>query len=173
MKLQWGRMLVMVLLGGWLGAAALAQSPQKDYLTAQEADKIRDAETSNARIKLFIDFADDRLKKFQYELEHPSPTNHEQMLNYLMNSYVGCVDDAADLMQLGVEKQENVRLGIDLLAAKSKEFLDVLKKIQADAKEIDVYKDNLDDAMEGTQDAMNDAEKAKKSVAPPPVRRKS
>src|SRR5438067_266482 len=33
-------------------------------------------------------------------------------------------------------------------------------------------KDNLDDAIEGTQDAMNDAEKAKKKVAPPPVRRK-
>jgi len=49
----------------------------------------------------------------------------------------------------------------------------VLKKIQTDAKEIDVYKDNLDDALEGTQDALNDAEKAKKSVAPPPVRRKS
>jgi len=51
--------------------------------------------------------------------------------------------------------------------------LEILKKIQAEGKEIDVYKDNLDDAIEGTQDAINDAEKAKKSVAPPPVRRKS
>jgi len=31
----------------------------------------------------------------------------------------------------------------------------------------------LDDAIEGTQDAVNDAEKAKKSVAPPPTRRKN
>jgi hypothetical protein len=173
MKKLWALMLVAIVLGSFSSADPRKQAPQKDYLTSQEADKIRDAETSSARIKLFMDFADDRLKKFQYELEHPATTNHEQMLNYLMNSYVGCVDDAADLMQLGVEKQENVRLGIDLLAAKSKEFLEVLKKIQADAKEIDVYKDNLDDAIEGTQDALNDAEKAKKSVAPPPVRRKS
>jgi hypothetical protein len=49
----------------------------------------------------------------------------------------------------------------------------VLRKIQSDGKEIEIYKDNLDDAIEGTQDAMNDAEKAKKNVAPPPVRRKS
>jgi hypothetical protein len=166
-------MLVAILLGASLGARASAQAPQKDYLTPLEADKIRDAETSNARIRLFMDYADDRLKKFQYELEHPSTTNHTQMLNYLMNAYVGCVDDAADLMQLGVEKQENVRQGVDLIAVRSKEFLEVLKKIQTDAKEIDVYKDNLDDALEGTQDALNDAEKAKKSVAPPPVRRKS
>ena len=90
-----------------------------------------------------------------------------------MNSYVGCVDDAADLVQLGIEKQQNVRAGVDLMAEKAKEYLEILNKIKADAKEIDVYKENLDDAIEGTQDALNDAEKAKKSVAPPPVRRKS
>jgi hypothetical protein len=95
------------------------------------------------------------------------------MLNALMNGYVGCVDDAADLLQLGVEKQENIRMGVDLMATRTKEFLDTLNKILAAGTEIDVYKDNLDDAIEGTRDAMNDAEKAKKSVAPPPVRRKS
>jgi hypothetical protein len=156
-----------------LWGIAAAQVPEKDYLSAIEADKIRDAETPNEKIKLFVQFADDRLKKFQYELEHPSQTNHTQMLNYLMNSYVGCVDDAADLMQEGVQRQQNVRAGIDLIATKTKEFLEVLTKIQAEGKEIEVYQDNIEDAIEGTQDAIKDAEKAKKSVAPPPVRRKS
>jgi len=169
----WGRILLVVSFAGALGASMLAQVPEKDYLTNIEADKIRDAETPNERIKLFIMFADDRIKKFQYELEHPSQSNHEQQLNYLMNSYIGCVDDAADLVQLGIEKQQNVRAGVDLMAEKAKEYLEILNKIKADAKEIDVYKENLDDAIEGTQDALNDAEKAKKSVAPPPVRRKS
>ena len=148
------------------------QRIQKDYLSDQEADKIRDAETSNEKIKLFLQFAEDRLTKFQYELDHPSPNRHAEMLNFLMNAYVGCVDDGADLMQLGVEKQENVRAGIDLMEAKTKEFLDVLNKIAAEKREIDIYKDNLDDAIEGTQDAMDDAASAKKQVAPPPVRRK-
>ena len=170
---HWGRVLLTMCFAVWMSAAARAQAPQKDYLTSLEADKIRDAETANERIKLFVEFADDRLKKFQYELDHPSQTNHEQMLNFLMNAYIGCVDDAADLIQLGVEKQENIRRGVDLMATKTKEYLEVLKKIQSDGKEIEIYKDNLDDAIEGTQDAMNDAEKAKKSVAPPPVRRKS
>jgi 3-keto-L-gulonate-6-phosphate decarboxylase len=95
------------------------------------------------------------------------------MLNALMNGYVGCVDDAADLMQLGMEKQENIRASVDLMASRTKEFLDALNKIAADGVEIAIYKDNLDDAIEGTRDAMNDAEKAKKNVAPPPVRRKN
>jgi hypothetical protein len=169
----WGHIFLAICLTGVVSASGRAQAPQKDYLTAMEADKIRDAETTNDRIKLFVEFAGDRLKKFQYELQHPSPSNHEQMLNYLMNAYIGCVDDAADLIQLGVEKQENVRKGVDLMASKAKEYLEVLKKIQADGKEIEIYKENLDDAIEGTQDAMSDAEKAKKNVAPPPVRRKS
>ena len=170
---NWSRILLAICFAAVLGASARTQVAQKDYLTAQEADKIRDAETTNDRIKLFVEFADDRLKKFQYELEHPSPTEHERMLNYLMNAYIGCVDDASDLIQLGIEKQENMRRGVDLMAAKSKEYLEVLKKIQNDGKEIEIYKENLEDAIEGTQDAINDAEKAKKNVAPPPVRRKS
>jgi len=152
---------------------AVPSRAQKDYLSALEADKIRDAETTSERIKLFLTFADDRLKKFQYELQHPSSNKHPEMLNALMNAYVGCVDDAADLVQLGIQKQENIRPAIDLMAARAKEFLQILEKLAADGTEIDTYKDNLDDAIEGTRDAMNDAEKAKKAVAPPPVRRKN
>jgi hypothetical protein len=146
---------------------------QKDYLSALEADKIRDAETVNERIKLFLTFADDRLKKFQYELEHPSSNRHADMLNSMLNAYVGCVDDAADLIQLGIEKQDNIRVGVDLMATRTKEFLVILEKLAAGGAEIDIYKENLDDAIEGTRDAMNEAEKAKKKVAPPPVRRKN
>jgi hypothetical protein len=150
-----------------------AQFEQKDYLSPMESDKIRDAETTNDRLKLFVTFADDRLKKFQYELQHPSANRHGEMLNGLMNGYVGCLDDAADLMQLGIEKQENIRSGVDLINTKAKEFLEALNKIAADKVDIDIYKDNLDDAIEGTKDAITDSDKAKKSVAPPPVRRKS
>jgi hypothetical protein len=146
---------------------------QKDYLSSLEADKIRDAETVNERIKLFLTFADDRLKKFQYELDHPSTNRHGDMLNSLLNAYAGCVDDAADLIQLGIEKQENIRQGIDMMTARTRDFLVVLEKLSNEGAERELYKDNLDDAIEGTRDAMNDAEKAKKKVAPPPVRRKN
>jgi hypothetical protein len=145
---------------------------QKDYLSSIEADKIRDAESPDERIKLFLSFADDRLKKLQYELEHPSPTRHAEMLNSLLNAYVGCVDDAADLIQLGIEKQQNIRKGIDLMAARTKEYLVILQKIPTDSPDADMYKDNLEDAKEGTQDASKEAEAAKRKVAPPPVRRK-
>ena len=52
----------IVILGfcGTLGAVAGAagQMTQKDYLSSIEADKIRDAETPNERIALFLTFAE-------------------------------------------------------------------------------------------------------------------
>lgn len=177
--MSWQRILTVWLTAIVLSAEmflsmpARAQRPDKDYLSDVEADKIRDAETPNERIKLFLTFAEDRLKKFQYELEHPSPNKHSEMLNYLMNSYIGCVDDAADIIQVSLSKQESVREGIDLMASKAKDFLVILQKYQSEGPELEIYKENLDDAIEGTQDALNDAEKAKKKAAPPPVRRKN
>jgi hypothetical protein len=156
----------------WPALAQPAQETQKDYLSAIEADKIRDAETPNERITLFLSFAEDRLKKIQYELEHPSLDKHAEMMNGLLNAYVGCVDDAADLIQLGIEKQQNIRKGIDLMAARTKDFLAALQKVPTDGPDGEMYKDNLSDAIEGTQDASREADEAKKSVAPPPVRRK-
>ena len=167
------RIMISGCFAIFLASVCPAQTIQKDYLSSLEADKIRDAETPNEKIRLFLQFADDRLKKFQYELEHPSQSRHMETLNFLMNSYVGCVDDAADLIQEGIEKQQNIRAGVDLMAGKAKEFLETLKKISTDGKEIELYKFNLDDAIEGTQDAINDTEKAKKNVAPPPTRRKT
>ena len=163
---------ILLLSGAFLPGVATAQEFKKDYLTQLEADKIRDAETTNERITLFLTYAADRLKKFQYELDHPSVNRHEEILNRLLNAYVGCVDDAADLVQIGRQKQENIRAGIDLMIKRGKEFLELLEKLSTSGAERELYKDNLADAIEGTNDAIHDAEAAKKEIAPPPVRRR-
>jgi hypothetical protein len=173
MKLRYCVLLLSAVFLSTLSNAATALPPQKDYLSTIEADKIRDAETPNERITLFLSFADDRLKKLQYEMEHPSQYHHDDMMNSLLNAYVGCVDDAADLIQLGIEKQQNIRKAINLMSDRTKEYLAVLQKIPTGTAEAENYKENLDDAIEGTQDASREADEAKKNVAPPPVRRKN
>jgi hypothetical protein len=59
------------------------------------------------------------------------------------------------------------------MSAKAATFLEILKKISANGVELETYKDNLDDAIEGTEDALREAQNAKKKAAPPPVRRRN
>jgi chromosome segregation ATPase len=166
-----------LLLAAFLctGAAAVAspQSAQREYLTQTEADKIRDAELPSLRIKLFLEFAADRLKKFQYELTRPSSERlREERLNSLLNAYSGCVDDAADLMSLGREKQQDIRAGIKEAQKRLKEFLPQLEKLAAEGQDLALYKETLVDAIEATKSAMDEADKAAKELAPAPVRRR-
>jgi hypothetical protein len=166
-------------LAAFAGAALLlppipARAQQKDYLTSLEADKIRDAELPSERIKLFVGFAADRIKKVQYELGRTTPDRRRgQRVNDLLNAYTGCIDDAAELIELGVERQHDIREGIKELEAKGKEFLPYLEKLAAGGQPIVAdFKDTLDDSIEATRQALRDAEKAEKEMAPPPVRRK-
>jgi chromosome segregation ATPase len=113
------------------------------------------------------------LKKFQYELNRQTPDRRRgEMLNSLLNAYTGCVDDAADQIGLAQEKQADIRSALKLFLSKGKEFLETLDKVDRNAADFESYKDTLDDAIEGTKDALADAEKADKETSPAPVRRK-
>jgi len=150
-----------------------ASQEKKDYLTESEADKIRDAGTPSQRINLYLSFAGDRLQKFQYELKRAVPERRRsEILNSLLNAYSACVDDAADQIAIAQERQVNIHDALTLMQSKGKEFLEALDKIQKDGTDLEVYKETLEDAIEGTKDALADADKASKDMLPPPVRRK-
>jgi hypothetical protein len=156
-------------------AAGAGPGPQKkEYLTETEADKIREAGDTGPRILLFATFASDRIKKIQYEFAHMDPADQkrDERLNNLINAYTGCIDDAADLIEIGIEKQQDIRAGVKLLDAKIKEFLPYLQGLAANGPERETYKSNLDDAIEATQDAAKDVAKATKETQAAPVRRK-
>jgi hypothetical protein len=152
---------------------AAAQFEPKDYLTEEEADKIRDADTPAKRIALYVSFAEDRLKKFDYELNRTTPERRRtEILNGLLNGYAGCVDDGADQIAMAREKQMDIRAALKLMRAKYTEFLDQLQKYEKGGKDLDTYRDTLEDAIDGTKDALSDVDEAEKEMLPAPVRRK-
>lgn len=169
---------VTLLLASMLFASparvANAAPQKKEYLSVAEADKIREAGASGPRIALFAGFASDRIKKLQYEFAHFDKTDDKrtERLNNLINGYTGCIDDAADLIDIGIEKQDDIRDGVKALGAGIKQFLPFLQDLAANGVERETYKENLEDAIEATQDAAKDVEKASKGLSAPPVRRK-
>ena len=146
----------------------------KDYLSPEEADQIRDADTPSDRIKLYVSFADDRLKKFEYELGRTVPErNRSEILNSLLNGYAGCMDDGADQIAVAQEKQLDIHQSLKLMQAKGKEFLEALQKYDKDGTPgLDDYRDTLEDAIDGTKEDLGDVDEALKEMLPPPVRRK-
>ncbi|HUJ39089.1 MAG TPA: hypothetical protein VLW54_00975 [Candidatus Acidoferrales bacterium] len=154
------------------GRAALAQIPKKDYLTPAEADQIRDAATVSERVKLFLKFAADRLDKIDYELQRKDHNRDwEDRMWGLINAYTGCVDDAADFLESGLEKQENLRPGTKELEKRTQEFLPRVKDLRANAA-LAKFQSDLDDAIEATQDAADTARKVAKDLSAAPERRK-
>ncbi|MGB6430185.1 MAG: hypothetical protein WBF06_06340 [Candidatus Acidiferrales bacterium] len=176
-------------LCGWLLCAALLapvvaprsadatpqpQESKKDYLTDDEADKIRDAFTYSAKIKLFVDFAGDRVQKIKYELAHLDPADRRQgeRINDLLNAYSGCVDDGDELVGVAVDKQQDVHDAMKIFDARAKDFLPYLQGLEPNSPLLDDYKDNLEDAIEATKDAMSDLDDAEKTDSTAPIRRK-
>lgn len=167
------------LVGAILAAAAILATAQpcaaqkKDYLSELEADKIRDAETAALRVKLFLSFAADRIKKIQYELERPARDRQwNDRINSLFNAYSGCVDDAADTLEAAIDKLEDIRPAIKEMNARTTEFQAYLDKLAQGHPDLAKFKDSLDDAIESTKDAVKTSEKAAKAASAAPVRRK-
>jgi hypothetical protein len=168
------RMRIALLALATLISSTVAMRAQekKDYLSDTEADKIREATTPSAKMILFVLFADDRIAKLKYTLAHPATDRRRaEQLNAMINAYTGCIDDAADVIDIARERQQDIKLGLKQLTTRGKENLAYLQELQKSGAELDSYKETLDDAVEATQDALNDAEKAGKEISAP-VRRK-
>lgn len=170
-----GAVLLIASILSVVPARMAGAAPQKkEYLSEAEADKIREAGATGPRIVLFATFASDRIKKLQYEFAHLDKTDEKrtERLNNLITGYTGCIDDAADLIEIGIEKQQDIRDGVKAMQAGIKEFLPYLQGLAMNGPERETYMSNLEDAIEATQDAAKDLEKASKGASAPPVRRK-
>jgi hypothetical protein len=167
-------LLLASILNAVPASIAIAAPQKKEYLSEAEADKIREAGATGPRIVLFAAFASDRVKKLQYEFAHFDATDQKRTdrLNGLLNGYTGCIDDAADLIEIGIEKQQDIRAGVKAMQAGIKEFLPYLQGLAMNGPERETYKENLEDAIEATQDAAKDLDKASKEMSAPPERRK-
>jgi hypothetical protein len=165
---------ISVVVAGPVRARVPNPSPQlKDYLSEQESDKIRDARMPAERMKLYVSFAEDRLTKFEYEIgRNVQERRRSEILNGLLNGYAGCVDDGADQIALAQEKHLDIRESLKLMQTKDKAFLEILEKYDKDGPELDTYRETLEDAIEGTKDALSDVADALKEAQAPPIRRK-
>jgi hypothetical protein len=163
--------MLAILLG--IARATAARPQLHDYLSPEEAGKIRDTQDPSDRIKLYMSFAEDRLQKFDYELNRTVPErNLSEVLNSLLHAYEDCMDDADDQIADARYKQADIKDALKLMDAKSKTFLAQLKKYSKTGRYLSDYSDTLQDAIDSTTDALSDVAQAQKDMLPAVVRRK-
>ena len=157
----------------FLAAAFLAPAPvfarpapqRQDFLTQTESEQIRNADSANARISLFLDFAADRLRRFEHELQVKSTGPlRADFLNDLLDSFSACVDEASNRIDDGMNNGMDVRAGIRDMRKRVPQFLAELKKIKAKGIQLKLYKDSLSDAASDLRGDLRDAEKAEKQL---------
>jgi hypothetical protein len=154
-------------------AAAFARPPQRDFLTQTEADKIRDAESANERIKLFLDFAGDRLFRFKRELKlQGRGPRWADFLNDLLDSFSSCVDAATNRISDAISQGEDVRAGIDDVKKRVPGFLADLEKIKKEGVDLKLYQDTLNDTIDDMHEDIKSAEKAEKQLQTNPPKPK-
>jgi hypothetical protein len=134
--------------------AASALPAQKDFLTADEVDQVREAQEPNARLVLYTKFAKLRLDLLKQLLGREKAGRsimiHDQLEQY--TKIVEAIDVVADD---ALAKKRDITLGIGEVAKQQKLWLAQLEGIgESEPKDLGRYEFVLKTAIETTQDSL-------------------
>jgi len=127
---------------------------QKDFLTPNEVDQVRMVQEPVARIKLYLQFARQRLDQLQSIMAKNRPGRSGEM-RQLLEDYTSIVDAINTVTDDALARKQDLTAGPAAVVEGEKKFLDVLGKIQASMpRDIDMYDFELKEAIASTGDSI-------------------
>ena len=131
--------------------AGVAQ--QRDFLTADEADQVREAQEPNTRLKLYLHFAQQRLDLLQQTLK-AEKAGRTLLAHDLLEDYTRIVEAIDTVADDALKRKAVLNEGMAAVAATEKDMLGVLTKIRdLKPKDIARYEFALDQAIGATEDS--------------------
>jgi hypothetical protein len=162
MKFQ--RLLVALLV-----TAPLLAAQDRDFLTPDEVDQVRQTQEPNERLALYVHFAKQRIDLLQQYLAKEKP-GRSLFIHNTLEDYSSIIDAIDSVSDDALKRHAPLDKGMIVVVNAEKDFLAVLNKIHDNLPEdADRYKFVLEQAIDTTSDsrdlAMEDSKKRGANLA--------
>src|ERR1700744_5950621 len=138
-------LIYAVLIGGFLGKGlAFAE---RDFLTSDEVEKVREAQEPNDRLKLYVLFARQRLDQLQRLLQKQK-RGRSLEARELLEDYDKIIDAIDTVSDDALQRGADIALGAVAVRDGESHFLAQLQKVQESGpSDLDLYALELKDAI--------------------------
>jgi hypothetical protein len=141
------------LLAIFLVCAACGFAQERDFLTADEIDRVRDAQEPNLRLKLYIEFARQRLALLQQFFAKEKP-GRAALIHDTLEDYTHIIEAIDTVADDALVRKQPLDVGMKEVATAEAEMLATLQKIQDSApKDMARYEFVLKGAIDTTSDS--------------------
>ena len=141
----------------FLICALLVAAPlmaDRDFLTSDEADQIREAQDPNVRVTLYLHFAKQRLDQVKQLLSKDKP-GRSGLIHDLLEDYSNILDALDSVADDALKHKKTLDVGMSKVIAGEKPMLADLQKIQdANPKDLERYEFALKGAIDSTTESM-------------------